>query len=79
MILQSSFACLFFSISLREFFNSSLNTLLKLFFKLFSSVSSVFGYSNLVVVGPLGFVGVVLLYVVLSVFIPCLPIFSSDW
>ena len=80
--MSSNFLFVFSSISLKEFFISSLrasNILQKSFFRSFSSASSIVGCSSLAVVESLLFIGVVLLFVVMHVFSPYLPIFSSDW
>ena len=60
--MSSNFFVIFSSIPLREFLISFLrvsNILLKLFFRSFSSASSIFGCSGFAVVGSLGFSGVV--------------------
>ena len=65
--MSSNFLFVFSSIALREFQISSLrdsNILLKLLFRLFSFASSIFSCSSLVVVGSLGFNGLMLLFVV---------------
>ena len=51
----------------------------KIIFRSFSSTSPIFYCSGPAVVGPLVFTAVMLLFVVLGVSFPCLPIFSSDW
>ena len=74
--MSSNFVCLFLHFFERIFhFKHSP----KVIFKSFSSASSVLGCSSLAVLESLVFVGIVLLFVVLSMFLPCLPIFSSNY
>ena len=82
LLMSSNFLFVFFAISLRNFFISSLrasNILLKLFFRSFSSASSMFGCSSLGVVGLINFTSVVVFLVMFHMLLPCILILFSNW